>query len=122
MNLPQTQILILGLIDSLLDSLKAVDNRKKVQNTLLAGILATFTNKLLENSQTSETIKGAITSVSAGSDPEMIFKTVQKYMEDKTLNFDVLPLFQASAKEVLGEFVTKSGKPELVSQINLILQ
>ena len=117
----QTQILILGLIDYFGDILKS-DAQKEVRNNLLAAIQATFTNKLLEDPETSIVFKEALIGIPSDSSLEAILDSLQKSLGGKQVNVDLLPILKESAREVLNDFVTKAQRPELAEQINGLLQ
>jgi len=121
-NPAKLNITILGLIDYISDVLKNDSNRLEVRDSLLTAIQATFTNKLLENSETSEILKAVITDIPNGANFETTLASMQKSLEGKSINVDLLPDLKESAKEVLTDFVTKAQKPELSEQINILLQ
>lgn len=121
-NIFLTQITILGFIDYLSDLLENNTDRKEFKENLLAAIQATFTNKILENNEASETFKSMVSNIPDGQDSRITLENMQKLLESKPVNIDVLPVLKESAKEVLSDFVTKSEKHQIIEQIDGIFQ
>jgi hypothetical protein len=116
----KTQILILGLVDYLMDVLKN-DNRDEIRNNLLAAIYATLTTNLLERTNASRTLRGALENLATNADLDVSLNNIQQSFEDKQISIDILPLLKASARTILRDFVTRANKHELNNVIAGVL-
>lgn len=112
----RTQILILGLIDYFADTLKNED-RKETRDNLLAAIQVTLTNKLLENAEVSESLRVVLENLPKSADLDTILKTVQQFLQNKSITMDMLSLLKGSAKTVLQDFASSAQRPDLKSMI-----
>lgn len=119
----KTYITILGLVENILNILKTENgaDRDTIKENIFAAVQATFTKKLFDNPQTSEVFKTAITNVPVDANFGLVLDSMQKSIEGKQINIDLLPILKESTKEVLNDFVSKTQKPEITELIKEIL-
>lgn len=119
----QTHITILGLISYISDVLKVNEkDSKEIKENLLAAVFLTFNSKLLKNPEISEIFKQSLANNPNPDDIVSFFNDIQNLFKEKQPKANFLSLLKESAREVLDNFLTKSQKPELVSQINSLLE
>ncbi len=116
----RTQLLILGLIDHILDLLKAND-RKAARDDLLAAIQATCMSKLLENEEVAGDLRAVLGNLPAKADIGVALQNMEQVLRAQAPNIDILTVLRNASEATLQDFVAKVHRPDLSEIITGVL-
>ncbi len=114
----KTQLLIVGLVDYLLETLGADSARKDIRRDLLAAVQADLGARLLQRPEISERLKTALSHAPPEASVHSILARLPNLANQGSASPPVLArCFKEAAVAVLGEFAGRSSQPQLAEAV-----
>lgn len=115
----KTHFLILGLIDSVLDSLEVpLDEYHVIRDNLLATIITNLTASFLDDPRVADDLEEIVSKTSQDDSYETKIRLLSEYFSSVSRELDYETKFKSIARETLTEFVSKtSSESEKLTQV-----